>query len=165
MARQVRARALRPNSAKSFATISVCDLALANDSQACCRSARLQLWANSKMPSSFPSLDGTARALSPKLAKSFVIISVCDLALANDSQAYCESARQLWADSKMPSSFPSLDAHGPYVPKLSEGFGLLWAACSAQSGPKPSDNFGLPSIACKRLAGLPRVCTPSLRLF
>ena len=126
MARQVRAHALRPNSAKSFATISVCDLALANDSQACCRSARLQLWANSKMPSSFPSVDGTARALSPKLAKSFVIISVCDLALANDSQAYCESARQLWADSKMPSSFPSLN-----------GMARAWAGAP----PKVGQNF------------------------
>ena len=55
---------------------------------------------------------------------------MCDLSLANDSPARPESARQVLGHSKMPSSFPRLDAQGPCVRMY-----------PAQSRPKPSDTF------------------------
>ena len=94
-----------PRVGQNLLTILVCHLSLANDSQACRESARLVL-DHSKMPSSFQSVDMhdlcvrmRSTESGPRLCHNFSLRS----RLANDSQA-C-----FWADSKMPSSFPSLD--------------------------------------------------------
>ena len=84
---------------------------LANDPQACGKSAR-QVLGDSEMPTSFPSLDGTARACAcapSKVARNFPTIKFCDLTLVNDSHACRESPRQVLGDSKTPRSFSSLD--------------------------------------------------------
>ena len=71
-----------------------------------------------------------AHAPGSKWAQTFWHLWVCDLLLANDSPACRESAPQILGHSKMPRSFPSLDAQGPCLRMR-----------RVQSGPKPSDTF------------------------
>ena len=68
---------VRPaQSGPNFLAVYVCDLTLGNDSQAYRESAR-QVSSYSKMPSSFPSLNGMARAWAgapPKVGQNFLTV-------------------------------------------------------------------------------------------